>query len=52
MKRIILSAIALLFAVVMSAQNLYVGSYNVRNRNGGDEKTVTCGLHAARLCVT
>ena len=38
MKRIILSTIALLFAVVMSAQNLYVGSYNVRNRNGGDEK--------------
>ena len=52
MRRIILSAIALLFAVVMSAQNLYVGSYNVRNRNDGDEKTVTCGLHAARLCVT
>ena len=38
MRRIILSTIALLFAVVMSAQNLYVGSYNVRNRNGGDEK--------------
>ena len=38
MRRIILSTIALLFAVVMSAQNLYVGSYNVRNRNDGDEK--------------
>lgn len=38
MKRTIISAIALLFAMVMSAQSLYVGTYNIRNRNSGDEK--------------
>lgn len=38
MRRAALSAAALLFAVAVGAQQLFVGTYNIRNRNGGDEQ--------------
>ena len=38
MKRNIMLALALLFAVAMGAQSLFVGTYNIRNHNDGDEK--------------
>lgn len=37
MKRYILSALALGFAMAMSAQQLFVGSYNIRNHNSDDD---------------
>ena len=37
-KRIISTAMALLVAAALSAQSLYVGTYNIRNRNKGDEE--------------
>ena len=36
-KRLISTAMALLVAAALSAQSLYVGTYNIRNRNKGDE---------------
>ncbi len=38
MKKIFLSSVSLLFALTMSAQSIFVGTYNIRNRNSGDEK--------------
>lgn len=38
MKRYILSALALGFAMAMSAQQLFVGSYNIRNHNSDDDR--------------
>lgn len=38
MKKLFLSSAALLFALAMSAQSIFVGTYNIRNRNSGDEK--------------
>lgn len=38
MRRILLSALSALFALAMSAQSLYVGTYNVRNQNDSDAK--------------
>ena len=38
MKRYILSALALGFAMAMSAQQLFVGSYNIRNHNSDDDQ--------------
>ena len=37
-KRLISTAMALLVAAALSAQSLYVGTYNIRNRNKGDEE--------------
>lgn len=37
MKRYILSALALCFCMAMSAQQLFVGSYNIRNHNSDDD---------------
>ena len=38
MKRYLLSAAALCFAMAMSAQSLFVGSYNIRYHNNGDDR--------------
>lgn len=38
MKRYLLSAVALCFAMAMSAQSLFVGSYNIRYHNSGDDR--------------
>ena len=38
MKKLFLSSACLLFAMAMSAQSIFVGTYNIRNRNDGDEK--------------
>lgn len=38
MKRYLLSAAALCFAMAMSAQSLFVGSYNIRYHNSGDDR--------------
>lgn len=38
MKRYLLSAIALCFAMAMSAQSLFVGTYNIRNHNSDDDR--------------
>ena len=38
MKKLFLSSVCLLFAMAMSAQSIFVGTYNIRNRNDGDEK--------------
>lgn len=38
MKKIFLSSVSLLFALAMNAQSIFVGTYNIRNRNSGDEK--------------
>ncbi len=38
MKKLFLSSVSLLFALTMSAQSIFVGTYNIRNRNSGDEK--------------
>ena len=37
MKRYLLSAAALCFAMAMSAQSLFVGSYNIRYHNSDDD---------------
>ena len=37
-KRLFSTAMALLVAAALSAQSLYVGTYNIRNRNKGDEE--------------
>ncbi len=38
MKKLFLSSACLLFALAMSAQSIFVGTYNIRNRNSSDEK--------------
>ena len=38
MKKLFLSSACLLFAMAMSAQSIFVGTYNIRYRNDGDEK--------------
>lgn len=38
MKKIVLLSISALFALSMSAQSLFVGSYNIRNHNSYDDK--------------
>ncbi len=38
MKKLFLSSMCLLFAVAMSAQSIFVGTYNIRYRNNDDEK--------------
>lgn len=38
MKRYLLSAAALCFAMAMSAQSLFVGSYNIRYHNSDDDR--------------
>ena len=38
MKRNIILALALLVTVAMGAQSLFVGTYNIRNHNDGDDK--------------
>ena len=38
MKKLFLSSVSLLFALAMSAQSIFVGTYNIRNQNSGDEK--------------
>ena len=38
MKRQLLSAAALCFAMAMSAQSLFVGTYNIRNHNSDDDR--------------
>ena len=38
MKKLFLSSACLLFAMAMSAQSIFVSTYNIRNRNDGDEK--------------
>lgn len=38
MKRYLLSAVALCFAMAMSAQSLFVGTYNIRNHNSDDDR--------------
>lgn len=38
MKKLFLSSACLLFAMAMSAQSIFVGTYNIRHRNNGDEK--------------
>lgn len=38
MKKLFLSSACLLFAMTMSAQSIFVGTYNIRHRNNGDEK--------------
>ncbi len=38
MKRFIMSATSLAFAVAMNAQSLFVGTYNIRNHNSDDDR--------------
>ena len=38
MKRISISALTLIMAVAVNAQQLFVGTYNIRQHNNGDEK--------------
>lgn len=38
MKKLFLSSVSLLFALAMSAQSIFVGTYNIRYQNSGDEK--------------
>lgn len=38
MKKLFLSSVALLFALAMGAQSIFVGTYNIRYRNNDDEK--------------
>ncbi len=38
MKRLIMSATSLAFAVAMNAQSLFVGTYNIRNHNSDDDR--------------
>ncbi len=38
MKKLFLSSACLLFAMAMSAQSIFVSTYNIRHRNNGDEK--------------
>ena len=38
MKRLLLSAVALCFAMAINAQQLFVGTYNIRYHNAGDDQ--------------
>ena len=36
-KRLFLTTCAMAFTIMLNAQQLFVGSYNIRNHNSGDE---------------